>query len=287
MSEDGLPPLRDVIRAENLQANKALGQNFLFDLNLTRRIARSVKPSSRPIIEIGPGPGALTRALLMEGAQKVICIEADQRFAGALTQIQDHYPGKLEILFSDALKCDLDTLTDEPYDIAANLPYNIGTPLLVSWLEKPWPPKWKSLTLMFQREVAQRLTAEHNTKSYGRLSVLTQWRNQCEILFDIPPEAFVPPPKITSSVVKITPMMPIQDVSQKNLSRLTAAAFNQRRKMLRSSLKPICSNPQTLLLQSGIEETRRGESLSIDEFCTLASNYETIISAQPTEGDVK
>ena len=287
MSEDGLPPLRDVIRTENLQANKSLGQNFLFDLNLTRRIARTVRPDETPIIEIGPGPGALTRALLLEGAQKVICIEADRRFEGALAQIQAHYPGKLDVIFADALKYDLNMLTEGSYKIAANLPYNIGTPLLTSWLESQWPPKWQSLTLMFQREVAQRLVATHNTKAYGRLSVLTQWRNNCEILFDIPPEAFVPPPKIISSLVKIKPKAPCQDIPAKALIRLTAAAFNQRRKMLRSSLKPICLDPQGLLLQCGVDETRRGESLTIEEFCTLTSELETIMSAKPNEGEKK
>ncbi len=271
MFNDGLPPLRDVLREFDLQAKKSYGQNFLLDLNLTQRIAQFVKPKDKTIIEIGPGPGGLTRALLAEGAAKVICIEADPRFAPALSQIAARYPNQLDVHIGDALALHPNDLVSGPYYIASNLPYNIGTALLTKWLEDEWPPRWQSLTLMFQKEVAQRLIAPANSKPYGRLSILTQWRNDAEILLTLPPEAFVPPPKISSAVIQITPRTPLFPADQKTLSKVTAAAFNQRRKMLRSSLKQLCLNPEELLTTLGIEPTRRGETLSIEEFCTISN----------------
>ena len=241
MAEDGLPPLRDVIAQHGLLAKKSLGQNFLFDLNLTRRIARAAMPfAGFTIVEIGPGPGGLTRALLSEGAERIIAVERDARAIAALNEISAHYPGRLEIVKGDALQSDWPSLVRGPARIVANLPYNIGTPLLIGWLTAPeWLPWYSSLTLMFQKEVAQRIVAKPGTKAYGRLSVICQWRCQVQKLFDVHPSAFTPPPKITSSIVQLTPIEPALRCSVKNLERVTAAGFGQRRKMLRASLKAV------------------------------------------------
>lgn len=272
IAHDGLPPLRDVIARHGLSARRQLGQNFLLDLNLTARIARASGPlEGAEIVEIGPGPGGLTRALLAGGAH-VIAIERDRRCLPALAEIADHWPGQLTIIEGDALETD-----PRPYfrglgepRIVANLPYNIGTALLVGWLTSKWPPWWASLTLMFQREVAERIVAAPNSKAYGRLSVLAQWRCQARITFNVPPEAFTPPPKVTSSVVRITPSEQPEGIDPARLEALTAAAFSQRRKMLRQSLKGFVPDPSGFLQMAGIDPTRRAETLSIEEFLALA-----------------
>ncbi|GGA80465.1 ribosomal RNA small subunit methyltransferase A [Nitratireductor aestuarii] len=274
MSFDDLPPLREVIRAHGLFAKKALGQNFLFDLNLTAKIARSAgKLEGVDVIEVGPGPGGLTRALLAEGASRVIAIERDERCLSALAEISDRYPGKLQVIPGDALKTDFASLTDgsRPVKIVANLPYNVGTELLIRWLTvEPWPPFYESLTLMFQREVAERIVAEPADNHYGRLGVLAGWRTRSRIVFDVPPQAFTPPPKVTSSVVHIEPRSNPLPVDGSKLARVTEAAFGQRRKMLRQSLKSL--GGEALLAKVGIDPTRRAETLSIDEFVELAQN---------------
>ena len=273
MSADGLPPLRDVIERHGLQAKKSLGQNFLLDLNLTGKVARTAGDLSRTtIIEVGPGPGGLTRALLMHGARRVIAIERDERCLAALVEISDHYPDRLEVIYGDALKTDFAALAAGGGEvrIVANLPYNIGTELLVRWLTTTdWPPFWSSLTLMFQREVAQRIVAEPASEAYGRLGVLAGWRTQARIAFDVPPQAFTPPPKVTSSVVHLTPRETSIPADVKKLGRVTEAAFGQRRKMLRQSLKGI--GGERLLEAAGIDGTRRAETLSVEEFAALAN----------------
>ncbi|GAA4534867.1 16S rRNA (adenine(1518)-N(6)/adenine(1519)-N(6)) -dimethyltransferase RsmA [Chelativorans composti] len=272
MSFDGLPPLREVIRAHGLFAKKALGQNFLFDLNLTAKIARSAGGlEGVTVIEVGPGPGGLTRALLSEGASKVIAIERDERCLSALAEISERYPGRLEVIPGDALKTDFAALVAgvSPVKIVANLPYNVGTELLVRWLTvEPWPPFYESLTLMFQREVAERIVAQPGDSSYGRLGVLAGWRTEARIVFDVPPQAFTPPPKVTSSVVHIVPRTNPLPVDGARLARVTEAAFGQRRKMLRQSLKSL--GGEALLEKAGIDPTRRAETLSIEEFVRLA-----------------
>ncbi|MBK0398852.1 16S rRNA (adenine(1518)-N(6)/adenine(1519)-N(6))-dimethyltransferase RsmA [Limibaculum sp. M0105] len=269
---DGLPPLREVITRHGLAAKKSLGQNFLLDLNLTARIARASGPlEGAEIVEVGPGPGGLTRALLWQGAAKVVAIERDRRCLDALGEIAAHYPGRLIVIEGDALEVDPLPHLGGPARIVANLPYNIGTELLVRWLTPPeWPPFWESLTLMFQREVAERIVAQPGTKAYGRLSVLAQWRSSARIVFDVPPSAFVPPPKVTSSVVHIRPTPPRAEVDPRLLEKVVAAAFSQRRKMLRQSLKSLGTDPLGVLAHAGIDPTRRAETLSIDEFLTLA-----------------
>ncbi len=276
MAIDDLPTIAEVIRRDDLQARKSLGQNFLFDLNLTSRIARAVPFGPDTVVEIGPGPGALTRALLAAGVSKLICVETDPRFLPALEEINRHYPNRLEIICDDARKVDLSQRAEGPYHVAANLPYNVGTHLLTQWLEAEWPPAWRSLTLMFQKEVAERCIAPPAQKQYGRLSVLTQWRNQAEILFDVSAKAFVPPPKVTSSILQIIPRAPMADIRPDLLSRITRLAFEQRRKMLRVSLKPLCSNPEQLLDQAGLDGQRRGETLSITEFCHLTATAQAM-----------
>lgn len=272
MSIDGLPPLRDVIARHGLAARKELGQNFLLDLNLTGKIARAAGPlEGVTVVEVGPGPGGLTRALLMHGAERVIAIERDARCMAALAEIEAHYPGRLEVIEGDALKIDFATLAPQAADlrIAANLPYNVGTELLLRWLTPPvWPPFYSSMTLMFQREVAERIVATPGTEHYGRLSVLAGWRTRARILFDIPPQAFTPPPKVTSSVVRLEPRPDPLPVELARLERVTQAAFGQRRKMLRQSLKGL--GGETLLAAAGIDPTRRAETLSIEEFVALA-----------------
>jgi 16S rRNA (adenine1518-N6/adenine1519-N6)-dimethyltransferase len=274
---DDLPPLRDVIRTHGLAARKSLGQNFLLDLNLTSRIARlagSLEDST--IIEIGPGPGGLTRALLANGARKLIVIERDDRCQPALEEISDRYPGKMQIFNEDALLFDY-TLLDpgEKIRIVANLPYNIATKLLIDWLRSAqWPPFYQSLTLMFQKEVALRICAEHGNKAYGRLAVISQWRTRPEIVLKLPARAFTPPPKVDSAVVHLTPIDPVgEPCLLKDLETITAAAFGQRRKMLRSSLKQISKEPQKLLLEAQIDPVKRAEQLTIVEFTKLAKVF--------------
>ena len=276
MSDDGLPPLREVIERHGLAAKKSLGQNFLFDLNLTRRIARSAgKLDDVTVVEVGPGPGGLTRALLMEGAKRVVAIERDVRALPALAEIAAAYPGRLEVISGDALDPSWRARVEGPARIVANLPYNIATPLLVGWLtSEPWPPWYRSLTLMFQKEVAERITAKPGSKAYGRLAVLAQWRAVATKLFDIDRRAFSPPPNVTSSVVHIVPSEPVAAIRVETLERVTAAAFGQRRKMLRQSLKNLGVAPEPLLEAAAIEPTRRAEELSVAQFCRLAEVLE-------------
>ena len=271
---DGLPPLREVIAAHGLDARKALGQNFLLDLNLTQKIARTAGSlEGATVIEVGPGPGGLTRAILSLGAKKLIAIERDSRCLPALAEIEAHYPGRLEVIEGDALKVDFAALaqkTGGPVKIIANLPYNVGTQLLINWLLPPvWPPYWESLTLMFQREVGLRIVADEEDDHYGRLGVLSGWRTEARMAFDVPPQAFTPPPKVTSTVVHLTPRENPLTCDVKKLERVTEAAFGQRRKMLRQSLKPL--GGEALLAKAGIDPTRRAETLSVAEFVTLAN----------------
>jgi 16S rRNA (adenine1518-N6/adenine1519-N6)-dimethyltransferase len=270
---DDLPPLREVIARHGLTAVKALGQNFLLDLNLTARIARAAGDlAGITVIEVGPGPGGLTRALLAAGAPRVVAIERDQRCLAALAEIAAHYPGRLEIVAADALKVDLATLAPKPVKIVANLPYNIATPLLIGWLQaEPWPPFYESMTLMFQREVAERIAAAPGSKSYGRLAVMAQWRCAARLLFDIDPRAFTPPPKVTSSVVQFVPLVHPLACKTATLERTTAAAFGQRRKMLRQSLKTLGLDALALLAEAGIEPTRRAEEIDVAGFVALAN----------------
>ncbi len=280
MTDDGLPPLRDVIAKHGLRARKSLGQNFLLDLNLTRKIARTAAPlEGHAVIEIGPGPGGLTRALLLEGAEKVIAVERDSRVVPVLNEIAGRWPDRLEVIEGDALKVNQAMLAEKtglPVKVVANLPYNIATPLLTGWLlSEPWPPWWHSLILMFQREVADRITASPGSRSFGRLAVLSQWRSHARRLFDIPPAAFTPPPKVTSSVVQITPFPePVEDCSPNALQKVTAAAFGQRRKMLRKALRSITKDPEALLSMAGLDGTRRAEELDVHDFCRLARCHE-------------
>lgn len=270
---DSLPPLRNVIAAHGLSARKALGQNFLLDLNLTRRIARAGGPlAGCHVVEIGPGPGGLTRALLMEGALHVTAIERDRRALPALQEIAAAAPGRLSVIEGDALAFDYSALrAGEPVRIVANLPYNVATPLLTRWLStEPWPPYWLSLTLMFQREVAERIVAPPGTRTYGRLAVLSQWRTRPKILFDLPARAFTPSPRVASSVVRFEPIPDPQPISVSAVEAVTAAAFGQRRKMLRSSLRTLFSDPEPVLLETGIAPTMRAEDLSVDQFLRLA-----------------
>src|SRR5437660_147631 len=266
----GLPPLREIIARHGIAARKSLGQNFILDLNLTRRIARAAGPLDRAIvIEIGPGPGGLTRALLEEGAARIVAIERDPRCLAALAELASRHPGRLELVAGDALALDPVTLTEPPRKIVANLPYNIATALLLRWLDRI--ADYQSLTLMFQREVAERLVAAPRTPAYGRLSVLVQWLTEPRILFDLPPRAFVPPPRVTSSVVLLTPRpRPLAPAPKPVLERVTAAAFGQRRKMLRSSLKTLGVPVEELLVRAGIAPTARAEELSVADFCALA-----------------
>ncbi len=270
---DELPPLREVIARHGLRAKRSLGQNFLLDLNLTGRIARAAGPlDGVTVIEIGPGPGGLTRALLAEGAARVIAVERDQRAVAALDEIAAPAAGRLSIVAGDALTFDpRPQLGSGPVRVVANLPYNIATALLVAWLTaEPWPPWYDRLVLMFQREVADRLVAAPNSKSYGRLTVLTQWRAVPRKLFDINPSAFVPAPKVTSTLVELTPRPSPLACDRIALERVTAAAFGQRRKMLRQSLKALGGDPAPLLAAAGIEPTARAEDIAIEGFVALA-----------------
>jgi 16S rRNA (adenine1518-N6/adenine1519-N6)-dimethyltransferase len=274
-SIDGLPKLRDVIDRFELQPKKALGQNFLLDLNLTSRIARTAGDlSSTTVIEVGPGPGGLTRALLLNGAKRVVAIERDERCLAALAEVSAHYPGRLEVVSGDAMATDFAALVpgEDDVRIVANLPYNIGTELLVRWLTAPqWPPFWQSMTLMFQREVAERIVAAPGSAHYGRLAVLAGWRTVSRIAFDVPAQAFTPPPKVTSSVVHIVPREAPLACDVRRLARTTEAAFGQRRKMLRQSLKSM--GGEALLTSLGIDPTRRAETLSVEEFVAIANAY--------------
>jgi 16S rRNA (adenine1518-N6/adenine1519-N6)-dimethyltransferase len=277
---DDLPPLREVIRANDIQARRSLGQNFLLDLNLTARIARAAGPlEGVTVVEVGPGPGGLTRALLALGAARVVAIERDERVLPALQQIADRYPGRLEVRHDDALAVDWATLgLAGPVRIVANLPYNIGTELLVRWVEtEPWPPFWASLTLMFQREVAERIVATPAVpKDYGRLGVLCGWRTQARILFDVPASAFTPPPKVTSSVVQLVPRAEPMPCRARDLSAVTQAAFGQRRKMLRQSLKSLGTDPLPLLEAAGIDPTARAETVDVAGFVRLAQAWRAL-----------
>ncbi len=286
---DALPPLRSVIAAHGLIAKKSLGQNFLLDLNLTRRIARAAGPlGDATIYEIGPGPGGLTRALLAEGARRVVAVERDRRCLPALAEIAAAYPGRLEIVEADALAANERKLFRErnisgAIRVAANLPYHVGTALLVKWLTaSDWPPFWESLTLMFQREVALRIVSEPGSEHYGRLSVLAQWRARARILFDVDPRAFTPAPKVRSALVRFEPLaLPVADARLADLEKVTAAAFGQRRKMLRQSLKVLGVNPAPLLETAGIAATARAEQLSIAQFAAIARAYrDTVESGQ-------
>ncbi len=274
MAEDGLPPLRKVIASFGLSPKKNLGQNFLFDLNLTRRIARAAAPlEGYTIVEVGPGPGGLTRALLMEGATYIIAIERDQRAIAALDEISAAYPGKLQVILCDALAINWESVIKAPAKIVANLPYNIATPLLVGWLTSgDWAPWFSSLTLMFQKEVAERIVAGPGSKNYGRLSVLCQHLCETRKLFDVNRSAFTPPPEVTSSIVKLVPReRPSPACPIPALERLTKAAFGQRRKMLRSSLKSLVENPGKLLERADIDPQLRAEQLPVAHFARLAA----------------
>ena len=272
MQIDSLPPLRDVIAAHGLRAKKELGQNFLLDLNLTARIARVAAPlESATVIEVGPGPGGLTRALLAEGARKVIAIERDERALPALAEIAAAYPGRLEVISGDALEMDYAQLADGPTKLVSNLPYNIGTELLTRWLTvEPWPPFFESLTLMFQREVAERIVARPGSDAYGRLGVLCGWRTEVRIAFNVGREAFTPPPKVTSSVVHLRPKTLTDGVRARDLEAVTRAAFGQRRKMVRQSLKSLGVPMEPLLAAAELKGDERAEELSVETFLKLA-----------------
>jgi 16S rRNA (adenine1518-N6/adenine1519-N6)-dimethyltransferase len=280
---DDLPPLRDVIKRHDLSARKSLGQNFLLDLNLLSRIARAAGPlQGATVIEIGPGPGGLTRALLSLGAARVIAIERDERALGALEEISQHYPGRLQVIGGDALHFDpRPLLGGDRARIVANLPYNIATALLIDWLSiEPWPPWYDMMVLMFQREVAERIVAHEDDEAYGRLAVLANWRAETKILFDISPAAFVPQPKVTSSVVRLVPRATPEACDRKMLERVAAAAFGQRRKMLRQSLKSLSVDPARLASAAGVEPTRRAETIPISGFVAMARELTDIRNAK-------
>lgn len=285
---DDLPPLREVIQRHGLSAKKSLGQNFLLDLNLTARIARAGGPlTGITVIEVGSGPGGLTRALLAEGAGKVIAIERDDRSIAALEEIAARYPGRLDIVPGNALEFNARArLAGEPARVIANLPYNIATPLLIGWLCEPWPPWYDALVLMFQREVAQRIVAAPGAKSYGRLAVLANWRCATKIMFDVAPQAFVPPPKVTSSVVRLAPRKAPLACDIAALQRVTEAAFGQRRKMLRQSLRSLGGDTAALLETAGIEPTARAEEIPVEGFVRLANMFAASSSVISREGGV-
>jgi len=270
---DGLPPLREVIAAHGLSARKALGQNFLLDLNLTAKIARAAGDlTGCDVLEVGPGPGGLTRGLLAQGARKVLAVEKDARCLPALQEIAAACPGRLEVLNADALEIDPLAHLAAPIRIVANLPYNVGTELLVRWLTpRDWPPFWESLTLMFQREVAERIVAQPGSKAYGRLALLAQWRCEARIVMSLPPAAFTPPPKVSSAVVHLRALeVPRHPADPKVLERVVAMAFNQRRKMLRAALRGLSPAIEEILLDAGIDPTERAEQVSLERFCALA-----------------
>jgi 16S rRNA (adenine1518-N6/adenine1519-N6)-dimethyltransferase len=280
---DDLPPLREVIRRHELSARKSLGQNFLLDLNLTTRIARAAgNVETHTIVEIGPGPGGLTRALLALGARRVIAVERDDRAIAALQEIGERYPGRLEIVSADALEFDpRPMLGDAPAKIVANLPYNIATALLTGWLSaEPWPPWYDTMVLMFQREVAERIVADVDDDAYGRLAVFAGWRTEAKIMFDVAPSAFVPPPKVTSSVVRLVPRAAPAPCDRRLLERVTEAAFGQRRKMLRQSLKSLGVDPALLAAAAKVEPTCRAETVPIDGFVAMARELSNIRAAR-------
>ncbi len=273
IAQDGLPPLREVIADHGLSARKALGQNFLLDLNLTSKIARRAGDLTQcDVLEIGPGPGGLTRALLMEGARKVVAIEMDNRCLAILDQISAAYPDRLSVIEGNALDVNPLPHLSTPIRVVANLPYNVGTELLIRWLTPPtWPPYWQSLTLMFQKEVAQRIVAAPGSKAYGRLSVLAQWRTDAKLAFEISPQAFTPPPKVTSAVVHLERLdEPRFPADAKDLSRTVSLAFGQRRKMLRASLKSLGKDIEERIREADIDPTTRAEQVSVEEFCRLS-----------------
>ena len=272
MAIDTLPPLREVIAAHGLTARKQLGQNFLLDLNLTAKIARAAGPlEDVTVIEVGPGPGGLTRALLAAGARKVVAIERDERALPALQQIAEAYPGRLAVIHGDALEVDYTGLVEGPAKIVANLPYNIATPLLIGWLTaEPWPPFYDSLTLMFQREVAERIVARPGDKAFGRLGVLCGWRTDARIAFNVDRNAFTPPPNVTSTVVHLKPKAVDPDVAVRDVEAVTRAAFGQRRKMIRQSLKSTGVPVERLLEAAGLRGDERAEELPVDAFLKMA-----------------
>ncbi|WP_371224033.1 16S rRNA (adenine(1518)-N(6)/adenine(1519)-N(6))-dimethyltransferase RsmA [Roseovarius sp. 2305UL8-3] len=277
-SIDTLPPLRQVIADHGLSARKSLGQNFLLDLNLTAKIARQAGDlTGCDVLEIGPGPGGLTRGLLSEGARRVVAIEKDSRCLPVLEQIAAAYPNRLSVLNADALEINALDHLKPPIRIAANLPYNVGTELLVRWLTPPeWPPFWDSLTLMFQREVAERIVAQPGSKAYGRLAVLAQWRAETRIVMSLPPEAFTPPPKVSSAVVHLKAFPePRFPADAKTLERVVAKAFNQRRKMLRAALKGLAPDIEDRLINAGIKPTDRAETVGLEQFCALARQFQS------------
>jgi 16S rRNA (adenine1518-N6/adenine1519-N6)-dimethyltransferase len=281
-SPDGLPPLGDVIRGLGLSARKSLGQNFILDLNLTRRIARSAGPlEGTTVVEVGPGPGGLTRALFLEGAERVVAVERDERCRPALEAIEGRYPRRLAAHYADALAADWAALAagsrGKPI-IAANLPYNVATVLLIGWLEsEPWPPWYARMVLMFQREVAERIVATPASKSYGRLAVIAQWRTRPRLLFTVKPEAFTPAPSVASAIVEFTPIeRPSPECRVRTLGAVTAAAFGQRRKMLRQSLRSLTADPEALLAAAGIASTLRAEALAVRDFARLAYVFERL-----------
>ena len=281
---DDLPPLRDVIRQHALSARKSLGQNFLLDLNLTARIARAAGPlEDATLVEIGPGPGGLTRALLALGARRVIAVERDERALGPLEEISKRYPGRLEIVCADAQVFDpRPLLGGARAKIVANLPYNIATALLIDWLStEPWPPWYDMMVLMFQREVAERIVARENDEAYGRLAVLANWRAETKILFDISPAAFVPQPKVTSSVVRLVPRLAPEPCDRRALEQVAAAAFGQRRKMLRQSLKSLAVDPVRLAAAADVELTRRAETVPVSGFVAMARELINIRATKP------
>lgn len=288
---DDLPPLREVIKRHGLSARKSLGQNFLLDLNLTARIARAAAPlEDSTIVEIGPGPGGLTRALLALGAKRVIAIERDERALGPLHEIAAHYPGRLDIMCDDAMTFDIaGKLNGARAKIVANLPYNIATQLLIGWLSiEPWtesrPPWFDMMVLMFQREVGERIVARDGDDAYGRLGVLANWRCETKMLFDISPAAFVPPPSVTSTVVRFIPRATPDPCDRKLLERITGAAFNQRRKMLRQSLKPLGVDPAILCAAAGIDPTQRAETVPIGGFVAMARHLADIDAVKAKKG---
>ena len=273
MQIDDLPPLRDIIATHGLDAKKSLGQNFLLDLNLTSKIARLAGDiSGHDVLEVGPGPGGLTRGLLAAGARRVVALEKDPRCMPALAQISAAYPGRLDVFNADALEFDMRGQLTGPVRVVANLPYNVGTELLVRWLTpKDWPPFWSSLTLMFQKEVAERIIAKPGTKAYGRLGILAQWKSTPSVVMELPPEAFTPPPKVRSAVVHLEALAePRFPAPAGLLSSTVAMAFNQRRKMLRSSLKSAAPDIESALRDAGLEPTARAEEISLEGYCALA-----------------
>jgi len=277
---DGLPPLRDVIREHELSAKKSLGQNFILDLNLTRKIARLAGPlAGRTVVEVGPGPGGLTRALLLEGAGRVVAIERDERCLAALAEVAAAYPGRLDVHAGDALEAEWPALIGHAAGratIAANLPYSVATRLLIGWLEtEPWPPWFDRMILMFQREVAERIAAQPGTKAYGRLSVISQWRCEVRLALTLKPEAFTPPPKVASAIVDLVPRTILDPMcSVRTLGRVTAAAFGQRRKMLRQSLRQLSADPEPLIALAGLEPEMRAEQVPVAAFAKLAAAFD-------------